>query len=101
LLNSYKNKQVELDQIRIKASDESRHLEIELGKAQSETNMLIMELKKYEGMASFMQLEKDLILQAMEDAKGIDPGLAARGVEKSELRRNQIELEIEELQKEW
>jgi len=24
----------------------------------------------------------------MEDAKGIDPGLAARGVEKSEQRRN-------------
>jgi hypothetical protein len=49
-----------------------------------------MELKKYEGLAGFMQLEKDLILQAMEDAKGIDPGLAARGVEKAEARRNQI-----------
>lgn len=87
-MTSYKNKQVELDQIRVRASDESRQLEIELGKVQSETNVLIMELKKYEGLAGFMQLEKDLILQAMEDAKGIDPGLAARGVEKSELRRN-------------
>ncbi len=47
-----------------------------------------MELKKNEGLSGFMQLEKDLILQAMEDAKGIDPGLAARGVEKSEQRRN-------------
>lgn len=62
LMTSYKNKQVELDQIRVRASDESRQLEIELGKVQSETNVLIMELKKYEGLAGFMQLEKDLIL---------------------------------------
>ena len=61
-MTSYKNKQIELDQIRVRASDESRELEIELGKVQSETNVLIMELKKYEGLAGFMQLEKDLIL---------------------------------------
>lgn len=43
-----------------------------------------MELKKYEGTADFMKLEKDLILQAMEDSKNIDAALAARGVEESE-----------------
>jgi hypothetical protein len=64
---------LELDTIRIKASEENRNLEVELGKAQSESNVLVMEIKKFEGIAGFMQLEKDMILQAMSDAKGIDP----------------------------
>ena len=81
LIAGYKSKQVELDQIRVQAAEESRQLAIELGKAQSETNVLIMELKKFEGTAGFLQLEKDLILRAMEDSKNVDPGLAARGVE--------------------
>ena len=37
---------------------------IELGQAQSQTNVLILELKKYEGLAKFMDLERDLILKA-------------------------------------
>jgi hypothetical protein len=53
---------------------------VELGKAQTESNLLIMELKKYEGLVQFMELEKDLITQAMEDARGVDPALAARGL---------------------
>ena len=64
------------------------------GKAQSEANVLIMELKKFEGVSSFLTLEKDLILRAMEDSKNIDPALAARGVEQAEARRQQIEDEI-------
>jgi hypothetical protein len=60
-----------------------------------------MELKKFEGTAGFLQLEKDLILRAMEDSKNVDPGLAARGVEQAESRRTQIESEIEILQSEW
>lgn len=39
-----------------------------------------MELKKYEGLVNFMEQEKDLITKAMEDARGVDPGLAARGL---------------------
>jgi len=39
-----------------------------------------MELKKYEGLVQFMELEKELITQAMEDARGVDPALAARGL---------------------
>jgi len=35
---------------------------VELGKAQSESNVLVMEIKKFEGIAGFMQLEKDMIL---------------------------------------
>ena len=41
---------------------------VSLGKAQSETNVLILELKKYEGLAKFMDLERDLILKAQADA---------------------------------
>jgi hypothetical protein len=31
-----------------------------------------------------MELEKDLITKAMEDARGVDPGLAARGLHNAE-----------------
>ena len=60
-----------------------------------------MELKKHEGLAGFMSLEKDLILRAMEDLKGIDPALAARGVEATERRRQDLQLQISELEQEW
>lgn len=40
-----------------------------------------MELKKFEGVASFLKHEKDLILRAMEDSKQVDPGFAAQGVQ--------------------
>lgn len=90
----YKSKQVELDELRANAAIESKMLAVELGKVQSETNLLILELKKNEGEAGFMQLEKDLILQAMEDSKKIDPALAARGVEQAEIKRQKMESEI-------
>lgn len=83
----YKSKQVELDELRSNVAAESKMLAIELGKVQAETNLIVLELKKHEGEAGFMQLEKDLILQAMEDSKKIDPALAARGVEQAELKR--------------
>ena len=53
-----------------------------------------MELKKFEGIAGFLNLEKELILRAMNDSKNIDPALAARGVQEADSRRNQIEQEI-------
>ena len=37
----------------------------------------------------------------MADAKGIDPAQAARGVEKAEQRRKEMEDEVEKLLKEW
>jgi chromosome segregation ATPase len=97
MLNSFKQKQLELDTVRVQAADEARRLSVDLGKAQSEANVLIMELKKYEGLASFLTLEKDLILRAMEDQKGIDPALAARGVEQTEQRRQELQREITKL----
>jgi hypothetical protein len=83
-MSKYKAKQVELDEIRQRAAEQNRGLAVELGRAQSETNILIMELKKYEGISNFMTLEKELILRAMEDAKCVDPGLAARGLDESD-----------------
>lgn len=101
LMTSYKSKQVELDQIRASAAGESKRLAVELGKAQSEANVLIMELKKFEGISGFLGLEKELILRAMEDSKSVDPALAARGVEEADSRRLQIENEVTVLQEEW
>lgn len=45
MLNSFKQKQLELDTVRVQAADEARRLSVDLGKAQSEANVLIMELK--------------------------------------------------------
>ncbi len=101
LMASYRAKQTELDQLRAKASDDSRALAVELAKAQNETNMLIMELKKYEGLVAFMGLEKELIMRAIEDAKGVDPGLAARGLDAAEQRMEALEERIDQLKDEW
>ena len=60
-----------------------------------------MELKKYEGLVAFMGMEKDLIFKAIEDAKGVDPGLAARGVEAAEHRMTALEERIDELKGDW
>lgn len=64
LTYAFDQKQNELDKLRTQAGDDARKMAVELGKAQSETNVLILELKKYEGLAKFMDLERDLILKA-------------------------------------
>lgn len=63
--------------MRDKAGSDAKTLAIELSKAQSESNVLILELKKFEGLAKFMDLERDLILKAQMEAKGVDPVLSA------------------------
>lgn len=60
-----------------------------------------MELKRYEGLVNFMGQEKDLILRALADARGVDPGLAARGIDMAESRLTALEDRIEELKGEW
>jgi hypothetical protein len=79
------------------ASEEAKRLLIDLGKAQAESNLLIMEIKKYDGIVQFMELEKDLITKAMEDARGVDPGLAARGLHNAEQRMTGMDDNIREL----
>ena len=74
---------------------------VELGKAQSETNVLILELKKYEGLAKFMDLERDLILKAQADAKGMNPAITSQDIEEAEERREMLENEIAAMTQEW
>jgi hypothetical protein len=38
--------------------------------------VLLLELKKYEGLHKFMDLERDMILQAQQDAEGFDPAVS-------------------------
>ena len=49
--------------------------------------MLILELMKYEGLAKFMDLERDLILKAQMEAKGIDPVISGQDIEEADARR--------------
>lgn len=101
LLASYKSKQMELDQLRTTASEDARRLSTELGKAQNESNLLIMEIKKYEGLVNFMSTEKNLILRSLQDARNLDPGLAARGLDMAERRMAELENTISGLKNEW
>ena len=64
LTYAFDEKQRELDKLRTQAGEDARKMAVSLGKAQSETNVLILELKKYERLAKFMDLERDLILKA-------------------------------------
>lgn len=64
LEDAFENKQSELDDLRKQAGDDARKLSVELCQAQKETNILVLEVKKYEGLHKFMDLERELILQA-------------------------------------
>ena len=59
---------------------------VELGKAQAETNVLVLEVKKFEGLHKFMDLERDLILKAQADAKGLNPAVTSQDIEQAEAR---------------
>lgn len=48
-----------------------------------------------------MDLERDMILQAQQDAEGIDPAISTQNVATSESRRRQLEDEIERMQHLW
>jgi len=64
LTYAFENKQRELDELRVKAGDDARKLSVELYQAQLTTNVLVLEVKKYEGLHRFMDLERDLIMKA-------------------------------------
>ena len=73
------------------AGDEARKLAIELSQAQQTTNVLVLEVKKYEGLHRFMDLERDLIMKAEKDANGINPAVSALDVEQAEARQRELE----------
>ena len=56
--------------------------------------MLILEVKKYEGLHKFMDKERELILKAQADAKGYNPAIAAQDIEEAEARQEEIDNEI-------
>lgn len=48
-----------------------------------------------------MDLERDMILQAQQDAEGFDPAISTQAVGASEQRRQMLEDEIEQMQAQW
>ena len=61
---AFEERQRELDQLRKQAGDDAHNTAVALGKAEAETTVLILEIKKYEGLHKFMEMERDLILRA-------------------------------------
>ena len=43
--------------------------------------MLFLEVKKFEGLHRFMDLERDLIMKAQKDAEGLNPAVSPLDVE--------------------
>ena len=54
-------------------------------------NSLILEVKKYEGLHRFMDLERDLIMKAQKDAEGVSPVVSAQDVEQAENRMRELQ----------
>lgn len=48
-----------------------------------------------------MDLEREMILQAQQDAEGFDPAISTQSVARSESRKDRLEQEIAEMQQIW
>lgn len=46
----------------------------------------MLEVKKYEGLHKFMDLERELIMQAQKDAFGLNPAISAQDIQEAEMR---------------
>ena len=91
LTNAFNAKQQELDNLRIQAGHDAQRMAIERCEAQATTNVLILEVKKYEGLHRFMDLERDLIMRAQKDAAGLNPALSAQDAEAAEEHQRELE----------
>lgn len=87
--------------MRQQAGDDARRLSVELCAAQKETNVLVLEVKKYEGLHRFMDLERGLITKAIADAKGLNPGISSQDIEEAENRQAELEGQIRIITSEW
>lgn len=101
LTDAFDNKQRELDELRIQAGNDARKLAIELSQAQQTTNVLVLEVKKYEGLHRFMDLERDLIMKAQKDSEGVNPAVSSLDVEQAENRQKELEAQIAQISTEW
>lgn len=52
--------------------------------------MLVLQVKKYEGLHKFMDLERDLILKAQQDARSINPGISVQDIEEAEAQHREL-----------
>lgn len=87
--------------MRIEAGNDARKLSIELCQAQKETNVLVLEVKKFEGLHKFMDLEREMILKAQEDARGLNPAISSQDLQEAEQRQEELEGEIHQITREW
>ena len=62
--NVHMSKLEEMHQIRQKANEEIKALQLELSQQQGEINILVLETRKYETQLEFLTTERDIILQA-------------------------------------
>ena len=98
---SHDQKLKELEQIRVRANEEIKKISVELGMAQSEINVLILESQKYESQLEFLAAEREMILKAQLEAEEIDPYFQQADLQEAESKRIKIEQEITSLNKEW
>ena len=98
---AFEEKQRELDVLRVQAGKDAHMLSIELCSAQKETNILVLEVKKYEGLHRFMDLERDLIMKAQADARGLNPAISSQDIEQAEYRQQELEGQIMEITEAW
>ena len=63
----------QLAEVRTKANDDIRKIAMEMGEAQAEINVLILEAQKYESQLEFLASEREMILKAQLDGMDIDP----------------------------
>ena len=73
LLWQHESRLRELAEVRTKANDDIRKIAMEMGEAQAEINVLILEAQKFESQLEFLASEREMILKAQLDAMDIDP----------------------------
>ena len=100
MTKAFDDKQRELDDTRIQAGNDARKLGVELSQAQQTTNVLILEVKKYEGLHKFMDMERDLIMKAVKDAGGENPAYNF-DVNVAEARQQELEAQIMDITQSW
>ena len=101
LTRAYESKQTELDGLRRQAGEDAKRLSQELTNAQKDTNILVLEVKKFEGLHRFMDMERNMIMQAQADSKGKNPGISAQEMEHAQERTMELNAKIENITDEW
>ena len=78
-------------EVRKQAGNDLRKYSVELCQAQKETNVLVMEVEKYKGLHKFMDIERQMIMQAQTDAAGLNPAITSQNIDDAEHRQEKLE----------